>query len=184
MLKLAHNLMAMVALTATLLLIGSERAWAQDASRESELKAAYMYNFSRYIEWPENAFSGEASPFVIGVVGASSVEPHLATVAATKTIRNRAIRSVRLQQAEEALGCHMVLIAAQADPKLRDEVLQAMAGKPILLVSEGTFSAVGHGGNHFVIQQNRLRVQTNSEEVRKRGLKISSKLLQVIEDVR
>lgn len=174
--RISLGLVAMLATT--------DHATGQDASRESELKAAYMYNFSRYIEWPEDAFANATAPFVIGIVGGSAVEPHLATVAATKTIRNRAIRSVRVTQAEQAAGCHMVLIGTQADPKLRDDVLAAMAGKPILLVSEGPFSAVAHGGQHFVIQQNRLRVQTNSEQVRKRGLKISSKLLQVVEDVR
>ena len=167
-----------------MLAVAPDQAAGQDASRESELKAAYMYNFSRYIEWPEDAFASATAPFVIGIVGVSAVEPHLATVAATKTIRNRAIRSVRITQAEQAAGCHMVLIGTQADPKLQNDVLAAMAGKPILLVSEGPFSAVAHGGQHFVIQQNRLRVQTNSEQVRKRGLKISSKLLQVVEDVR
>lgn len=155
---------------------------AQDVSREDAIKAAYLYNFGRYVEWPDSAFSAEKSPLVIGILGPSLVDQHLAAYTRDdKQVRGRPIRISRWLDASKIDTCHILLLSAQLDARQREQVVKAMNGKPVLLVSEGADAILSAGGIHFTVQQNRMKIQIAANQVRARGLKISSKLLQVAE---
>jgi hypothetical protein len=170
------------ALTTMIVLLVAQHAGAQDVSREDAIKAAYLYNFGRYVDWPTSAFSAENSPLVIGIVGPSLVDQHLmAYTKDDKQVRGRPIRIQRWTDAAKFEACHILLISAQLDARQRDLVVKATTGKPVLLVSEGAESILAAGGIHFMVQQNRMKIQIAANQVRARGLKISSKLLQVAE---
>jgi hypothetical protein len=157
--------------------------WADD-SRENTIKAAYLYNFGRYVEWPDSSFTATDSPLIIGIVGPSVIDQQLAAYTKDeKQVRGRPIRIVRWTEGSKPVPCHILLLSAQLDARQREEVLKATAAKPVLLVSEGTDTVLAAGGVHFVVQQNRMKIQIAANQVRARGLKISSKLLQVAEVV-
>jgi hypothetical protein len=159
-------------------------AVAQDASREDAIKAAYLYNFGRYVDWPSTSFTADNSPLVIGIVGPSVIDQHLAAYTREdKQVRGRPIQIARSIDAKKMAGCHILLLSAQLDARQREEIVKATSGKPILLVSEGADSVLSAGGIHFTVQQNKMKIQIAAAQVRARGLKISSKLLQVAEVV-
>jgi len=165
-------------LLSALALTGSS-ALAQDVSREDAIKAAYLYNFGRYVDWPNSSFATEKSPLVIGIVGPSLVDQHLtAYTRDDKQVRGHPIRVIRTDGGKLD-ACHILLLSAQLDAQQRALVVKAAEGKPILLVSEGADTVLHAGGIHFTVEQNKMTIQISANRVRDRGLKISSKLLQV-----
>ncbi len=155
-------------------------ARAQDVSREDAIKAAYLYNFGRYVDWPNSSFATETSPLVIGIVGPSLVDQHLSAYTRDdKQVRGHPIRVIRWTNGGNIDACHILLLSAELDARQREVVVKAAEGKPILLVSEGTDTVLPAGGIHFTVEQNKMTIQISADRVRERGLKISSKLLQV-----
>src|SRR5579859_3224098 len=85
---------------------------AQDAveDREYEIKAAYLYNFGLYVQWPKAAAGGDKDHFIIGVFGDESVEPYLNKIAAAKTIGDRKIRVIRFAAGGDYKPCHILFV--------------------------------------------------------------------------
>ena len=141
--------------------------------REPEIKAAYLYNFARYVEWPD-AGTGE---FVIGVVGETRVAAPLATIASTKKINRRSIVVRRFKTVKDFQHCHLLFIPADQDAKLVEAALKNVAKTPTLIVGEAPEFAVRQGHIGFYAEQNSVKFTINSGSAEKIGLKISSKLL-------
>jgi len=171
--------------------IGRPRALAQyvdsgGISREYKIKAAYLYNFGRYVEWPAEAFGDAASPFVIGVLGTSPISPDLHLIAKVKKLRDRPIRVRQFSDAEgveEVESCHIMFFPRGIEPERRVEVIRRCSGSPVLLVGEDDDFLHRGGMIDLVIEQNKVRVYIAPEAAQRAGLTISSKLLQVAEIV-
>lgn len=170
--------------TVTVLVIGVRPSFGQgnaSSKREYQIKAAYLYNFLRYIEWPSNAFENAASPFVVGILG--QVDPALTQSLAyyekRKKVRGRAIKIRHFKSADEITGCHVVFLSKTLDSKLLRRVVKRLSGKPTLLVGETrTFLQQG-GGISFYRVSTKIRFRLSLKETRRKGLKASAKLLQV-----
>ena len=85
---------------------------ADAASRESRIKAAYLYQFGRYIQWPTTAFLNAQSPFAIGVVGKDPIVAHLDEIAADKKIQARPIEIRRFSSPKDVRACHILFLPA------------------------------------------------------------------------
>ena len=142
--------------------------------REPEIKAAYLYNFARYVEWPAAVDSKE---FVIGVVGETPVAAPLATIAATKKINNRAIGIRRFKSEKDFQQCHILFVPAGQDPAVVTALLKKVRGTATLVVGEGPAFALNQGHIGFYAHQNSVKFEINSGSAQKAALKISSKLL-------
>ena len=168
----------------TVLVVGVRPSFGQgktSSSREYQIKAAYLYNFLRYIEWPADAFEDAASPFVVGTLG--KVDPTLARSLAYyekhKKVRGRAIKIRHFQSADKITGCHVVFLAKTLDSKTLKKVVQRLSGKPTLLVGETrTFLQQG-GGISFYRVSTRIRFRLALKETQRKRLKPSAKLLQI-----
>ncbi|MBC8117680.1 MAG: YfiR family protein [Candidatus Saccharimonas sp.] len=174
----------------SLLAIGGGTGVAQQGvviDREYELKAAYLYQFARYVEWPKNAVPGDDTTFVIGVLGQDPFGIHLDRIAAAKTIQGRKIVVRRFASAKDYQPCHILFVASGStgagDEKSAAErltaALAATAGSHVLLVSDSAnFAHKGAVINfHVDPQQNRITLEINRDSERRAGLKISSQLL-------
>ena len=170
----------------SLLAAGSRDAAAQEGiNREHEIKAAYLYQFARYVEWPPKAVEGDA--FVIGVLGPDPLGSYLDKIAATKTVQEKKIVVRRFASAKDYRSCHILFISGGATEdgdrtKLEERLnaaLEITKGSPVLLVSETVdFARKGAAINFLVDQEeNRIKVEINRDAERLAGLKISSKLL-------
>lgn len=151
----------------------------QDAAiSELDLKAAYLFNFARHVEWPADAFPREDAPFVVAVVGRAEVVDAVERALKGKTIQGRGVEIRRSESGEGLKGGHLVFVTAaeagKAGPALR-ELRDARA----LTVGE-TPGFLGSGGiMNFFVENRKLRFEVSLTGARRSGLTVSSKLLRV-----
>ena len=152
---------------------------AKAASRERQIKAAYLYQFGRYVQWPAKAFSSPKAPFVIGILKDDTIAAELDQVAQVKRIENRPIQIRRFSPAGDVPACHILFLSASSSPEVHAALMAKAAGKNILLVGESDKFLEMGGAVRFVIEDNNVRLQIARKAVLREGLIISSKLLQV-----
>ncbi len=159
----------------SLLLAG--RSHGQEAQpSEYQVKAAFILNFAKFVNWPPDAFPDAQSPLHIGVFGENRFGPDLERTVRNKTLNNRPIVVKECRTLEEAKKCHLLFIGT-SEKKPLQEVLDGLAGMNILTVGE-TENFIKSGGMiNFFREGNRFRFEINDEAAKKAGLKIDSKLL-------
>jgi hypothetical protein len=152
---------------------------AEAINREHRIKAAYLYQLGRYVEWPSRAFSNAQSPFLIGVFSESPIGSDLLQIAQTRKIQDRPIEIRSYSASSNVATFHILFLPASLDPKIQTEIIRRTAGKHILLVGEdNTFISWG-GGISFVIEENKVRLYIARKAIEQQGLTVSAKLLQV-----
>jgi hypothetical protein len=148
--------------------------------REPEIKAAYLYNFGRYVEWPAapSPVGDSGSPdFVIGVVGESPVVAPLRTIAATKKLGGRAIVIRQFLAEKDFRPCQMLFVPAGQNAELVATILKKVRETATLVVGDEEGFALKQGQIGFYSDQNNMKFEINASSADKAGLKISSKLL-------
>lgn len=145
--------------------------------REYEIKAAYLYNFINYINWPEQALPPAGGTITIGVIGQNPFGAALAPLAG-KRIKGRTIAVKECASLSDAAGCQIVFISPSEKPRLED-ILQGLKEAKVLSVSEIDGFAERGGMINFISERNKIRFEINSEAARRTGLTISSELLKL-----
>ncbi len=143
---------------------------------EYQLKAAFIYNFAKFIDWPTTAFADEKSPFIIGVLGDNPFGNNLERVIAGKDINARPIVLRPFRNAKEATQCQLLFISNSVADKL-PEIFKTLRGIAVLTVGENEKFIEKGGMVRFVEESKRIRFQINDEAAKVAHMKISSKLL-------
>ncbi len=151
-------------------------------SREYDLKAAFLFNFAQFVEWPQDAFAEVNSPIVIGVLGDDPFGKTLDEIVANETLRNRKIVVRRCRSVQEAETCQILFISRSETSRL-DGILESLDGKSVLTVGESDRFPNSGGMISFVVVQNKLRVKINVITAKAAKLTISSQLLRQAEIV-
>ena len=152
------------------------------ASREDDVKAVFLYNFAKYIEWPKTAFTAATDPFHICVVGDDAFSRTVARTIEGEVVDGRAFVAVAPATDEAARSCHLLFIGRLEAPRI-DRLLAATAEAPVLTVGDSA-ALLGRGGViALVVEDNRVRFDVNVAAARGHGLTISSKLLRVARKV-
>jgi hypothetical protein len=144
------------------------QAWSQDGNYR--VHAVFLYNFTKYVQWPAEAQSGD---FVIGVVGNSDIYDELVRITAGKTAGSQKIVVTKFKSADAVTNCHMVFVPATEN---FEKVQAKVAGKPVLLISEKPGLAQKGSNINFVIKDNKWRFELNENATRNAGLKIATEL--------
>lgn len=148
---------------------------------ESEyvVKAAYLYNFAYYIQWPSGSFADDRSPFKIGILGNDPFGDALEKIARDKRINGRQIVISRFSSLSDYTPCHILFVASSADQNVADwlPTIRKTQNYPILTVGDSPGFARQGGTINFYIKQNKVRFEINKEVAKQEQLKISSKLL-------
>jgi len=145
--------------------------------REYEIKAAYLYNFINYINWPEQALPPAGGTITIGVIGENPFGSALAPLAG-KRIKGRILAVKECASLADAATCQIVFISPSERPKL-EEILKGLKDAKVLSVSEIDGFAERGGMINFVSERNKVRFEINPEAARRTGLTISSELLKL-----
>ena len=164
------------------LLLGSFAARAANGQEieEYQVKAAYLYNFAKFVEWPAQSFAGAASPIVICILGDDPFGGALHEVVRGKTASGRTLVIRAISDLPAARGCHILFISATEWRRTR-LLLTSLSGAGLLTVGEaGGFGASG-GIINFKLDGGRVRFQINVAAARQAGVQISSKLLSLAE---
>jgi YfiR/HmsC-like len=160
---------------ATAWIIAVRPALAQTAT-EDQVKAAFVFNFVKFVEWPDAAFASGNSSLAICTLGRSSTTDELETVVHDKVIDGRKLEVQRLHVPEDLKHCHVVFVASSA-AKLQRRVIEAAVGLPILLVAETPGFARAGGTIDLFVEKGRVGFEVNVTAAVRADLKISSKLL-------
>jgi YfiR/HmsC-like len=167
------------------LLVIARPAVAVDSSPRSPeylIKAAYLYNFAMFVEWPPDAFARPDSSVVIGVVGTDPFGWALDRTVQDKKIGKRQIVVERLQWGQDARRCHIVFVSGSDTARL-GELAARLEGAPTLIVTDGD-GARHRSAISFVVNDNKVGFEINVEQANRARLSISSKLLNLARVVR
>jgi hypothetical protein len=148
---------------------------ARQTSDEYDVKAAFLLNLARFVEWPPSI---EALPdrFTICIYGDDPFGPVLDRSIDGQTIRGREVRLRRLDSAESATLCRIAFVRAE-EVRKSEELIAAVRGAHVLVVGERTELLEMGGVVQLVTRDRRVRIVINKEAADKAGLEISSKLM-------
>lgn len=150
---------------------------------EQRVKAAFLYKFAGYVEWPAKSFARPETPVMIGVMGNEVLAAELVQAVAGRTVNDRMVMVKRLKAGESLSGIHILFIGRAESARL-DQLAQSAQPRSILTVTESD-SALTHGSViNFVLTDGRVRFEIARDTAEKSGLKLSSRLLAVAQQVR
>jgi hypothetical protein len=164
-----------------IVLSASAAGRAQEAS-EYQVKAAFLYNFAKFVEWPPQAFKNPTDPIVIGVLGKNPFGDALTAAVAGKTLGARAFQVREISNAQQAAACQIVFVSSSERKRL-GPLLAGIGNDAVLTVGETDNFAAAGGIINFKIDAASVRLQINMEAARKAQLRISAKLLSLAEIV-
>jgi len=161
------------AATRALALTGLVAAWLVAspgwAISEYKVKAAFLLNFGKYVEWPASATGASID---ICVIGRDPFGPTLDETLAGRTVGNRRVKARRVSAVSDAVDCSILFVSRGEQARV-DAVLDGLAGSPVLLVGEQERFARKGGMINFVEADRKVRFEINAAAAKKAGLKIS-----------
>jgi hypothetical protein len=181
----AHGLSRLLWLAATLLALFQNfdgLLLAQDFT-ESQVKALFLLNFTKYVEWPTNAFEDDSTPITIGILGTSKVQDELEKIVVGRTTAHRPIVVRRIESPSDFSDCQ-VLFVSSSETKHLAEILRRLHKLPVLTVGETEQFLDAGGMINFVPKDGKIRLTINLVAARDANLQISSKLLSVADAVK
>jgi hypothetical protein len=160
------------------LLVSTLASAAETAPTEYEIKAAFIYNFAKYVEWPENTGTDSGEAFVIGVLGEDPFGALLDQLARSKTVGNKRIVIHRFDTIDDYTPCCILFVAASEQDRL-PAILEKLADSPVLVIGDTPGFARRGVAVNFFIEESKVRFEINPAAAARAGLKISSKLLRL-----
>jgi hypothetical protein len=167
--------MALLTRLVLLLVVGYAPVHAQSAD-ESQIKAAFLYNFAKFVEWPAGAFKTPADPIVICILGRSPIGGSLEQAVKGKQINGRSLAVRQTQEPQEAAACHLLFVAA-SEKKRSPAILDLLKSASILTVGETANFAAAGGVVGFKMDDGKVGLEINVCAEQRARLRISSKLL-------
>ena len=151
------------------------------STREYQVKAVFLFNFTQFVEWPAAAFSSEQAPLVIGILGKDPFGSFLDETVSGEKINNHPIIIQRYSNIAEIKECHILFLNPESTSTLT-ELLVKLQGKPVLTVSDNSSFIKAGGMIRFIVNRDsKIEIQINPEPAKAEGLVISSKLLRTSE---
>jgi hypothetical protein len=153
-------------------------ARAQQPATEAAIKAAYLYKFLAFVDWPPAALPADGTPMVVGVLGADAVAAELLALIAGRTVNGHPVVARRLAETDSLDGLHVVFVGRASSPA---KLVERLKGRPVLVVTETGLQA-GSMLN-FVPVDGRIRFEAAPLAAERAGLKLGARLLAVAERV-
>lgn len=159
--------------------LGTPAALGEGADQpptEYQVKAAFLFNFARFVEWPPHAFPTAAAPMGVCVLGDDPFGEALNRVVAGKMSGDRVLMVRRGKKLRELAGCGILFISASERERLPG-ILGELRNAPVLTVGESEGFAGSGGEVQFTLEESRVHFLINVDAAGRAGLKVSSKLL-------
>lgn len=156
---------------------------AESLPREYQLKAAFLYNFTKFIDWPGASFSSPRDPIVIGVLGPAEFSVALERIVRDRQVNGRAILVKRVAAADGARAVHVLFVTA-AEDALFEQIRAGLATSPILTVGESESFRKFGGTINFFLEEGKVRFEIDASAAERSGLRISAQLQKLARAVR
>lgn len=182
-------LAASAALLTATTIRGRPRAPTASAQLEYEVKAAFLFRFAQFVEWPVDTFKEPSEPFTYCTIGDDPFHGALERTLTGKTIGQRQLRVEHLSgtgagsSTPKIAECQVLFVSGPGDRKHVAETLASAGSLPILTVGEADQFAEDGGAIGFCTEDNKIRFEVNLDAAGKAGLKISAKLLALAKTV-
>lgn len=151
------------------------------APTEYQVKAAFLYNFGRFVEWPARA--RPPANLTICVLGDDPFGPVLDGLIEGKSIQGRKLVARRPERVEDAGDCHILFISSSENGRLA-QILAALRGRSVLTVGEAERFAHRGGMINFRLEGSKVRFEINLDATEQEGLTVSSQLLKLATIIR
>ena len=175
--------LAILCLTTALVSISLNTQAEESVSLEYQVKAAFILNFAKFVDWPSQTFSNTQSPVVIGVLGQNPFGGVLEETIQNQTLNSRLFIVKYSPNLQELKTCQIIFISQSEKGSVRD-ILSQLRGSSVLTVSDVDNFAENGGIIHFIREENKVRFEINREAAEQANLKISSKLLSLAQIVK
>jgi hypothetical protein len=149
---------------------------ANGESAEYSIKLAFLYNFSKFVEWPVNAYRSASAPMAICIVGRDPFSPDVEGELGTRTVGTHPVKVLSLKTTDKLTVCHMAFIPV-TEKAQADKIVKGLKGSSTLTIGETEGFAVLGGIINLTVDGNRVHFEVNQLAAERAGLKISSKLL-------
>ncbi len=164
-----------------LLLAPGPASQAQNVT-EDQVKAAYVYNFAKFVEWPSRDFPSPTAPLRLCVLDDRSLELELIQIAKGKAVAGRPVIVVPIQNRDQSRDCHILFIGSSQERQVR-HIIEVLRETNVLTVGETKGFVEAGGIITFVLQDDRVQFEVNHKAAKRAGLSISSRLLAVAKAV-
>lgn len=172
-----------LAVVVSLIFGGISARAADPVVTESQIKAAFLLNFPKYVEWPADAFAASNSPLVVAIFGDEAVSADFQRLAEGKSIGGHPVEFRAATTPEACVHCHMLFLGT-IEPREIADILNRVRDTSVLTVGE-TDEFLDKGGVINLSQRDRkIRVDISLRAARQANLRISSKLLSIADNVR
>jgi hypothetical protein len=149
-----------------------------DGLTEDQIKAGFLFNFTKFVDWPPDAFPIASAPIVIAVVGANPFGDTLSATAAGKTVGGRAVVVKQFKEGQDLRACTILFISS-SEKRQSAHILESLKGSSVLTVSEIAGFARSGGMIAFLVEENKVRLEINLGAASEARLKVSAKLIGV-----
>jgi hypothetical protein len=161
----------------------SAAAPGQRAITEYEVKAAYLYNFAQFVEWPADAFGSANEPLTICIAGDNVFDTALSNAIGGKTVSRRSLAVREIADLKQHPKCHVVFVSSTETRRMK-AVLAEFRGRSVLTVGESEDFLAAGGIVNLKLHDGRVRFDISVKAAEAAGLRISSKLLRLAENIR
>ena len=163
-----------------ILLLAAHGASASGAATltEEQIKAGFLFNFIRFVEWPPRSYASPVSPITVCVIGETGITPMLTEAANGRTVDGREVQVKRLKLNDDLHGCQLIYIPS-TEPERWKALLERTSDTDTLTVGEDSSFTQEGGVLSFFIQDNRVKLALNLNAANRAGLRISAKLIAV-----
>jgi hypothetical protein len=168
--------------TALIVVFCANTLLAQTTAKEYRIKAAFLFNFAHYVEWPAATFKDANSPLTYCTIGDDPFEGVLDESLSAKSVGTRPLRVQHLKPPENFQGCQIVFIGANEKKRIT-AILETLKQSPILVVGESNHFIQQGGTVGFLSEENTVRFEVNLDAAQRARLNISATLLSVAKSV-
>ena len=148
-----------------MIIVSFQSAWAQ----KEKYHSIFIYNFSKYVKWPDAQNSGK---FVIAVLGTSAIQKDLRAMAAVKQVNGMEIEVKQFNTLKDLPDCHILYISATESGKI-DQVISKTGKRPILIVTDQPGLTKKGAAINFVEVEGKIKFELNQRNAETRGLKVA-----------
>lgn len=178
--RLVRRLMlcAVLSLAAVTTMVDAASNEDTESAVEQRIKAASLYKFLGYAEWPPAAFSAADSPYVIGIVDAEEIAQELSRISANRQVNGRRLVIRKMKQGDTLAGIHALFIGRAARDR-QAQWLQLAQRLPILTVTETPGGLAQGSMINFLLAEDRVRFEVSLDALEDSNVKLSSRVLSV-----
>ena len=180
--KTARKRSLLAFLSALILWFGAATLLAQTVAKEYRIKAAFLFNFSQYVEWPPDAFKDANDPLTYCTIGDDPFQGVLDESLNAKSAGKRPLQVHHLRPPENFQACQILFIGTNEKKRVA-EVLETLKQSPVLIVGESSHFAQQGGTVGFLSEDNPVRFEVNLDAAQRARLNISATLLSVAKTV-